>query len=122
METDSTLDKSDKFSSTERGCTEATQIEQKAFKPDSKRYDRCYGFPHKRTNCPPRNSRRDSCGKMGHWKKTCRSKRVNEVPGEICPNSSDDKDKSFLGEICVEAVNSNSTHDMPWKAVVSLNK
>ena len=101
----------------------ATPREQISSKPDARKCERCLGPLHKRIHCPARNSQCNSCGKTGHWKKACRSKRVNEVSGEIFPiYSIDDDDHLFLGEVHIDAVKSSCAHDSPWQAEVCLNQ
>ena len=101
----------------------ATPREQISSKPDARKCERCLGPLHKRIHCPARNSQCNSCGKTGHWKKACRSKRVNEVSGEIPPvYSTDDDDHLFLGEVHIDAVKSSCAHDSPWQAEVCLNQ
>ena len=61
--------------------------------------------------------------KNGTLKKACRSKRVNEVSGEIFPiYSTDDDDHLYLGEVSIDTVKSSGTHDLPWQAEVCVNQ
>ena len=90
-------------------------------KSDKRKSDRCFGPLHKRIHCPARNSQYNLCGNTGYWKKACRSKQLSEASGQIFPIYSADKsDDIFLGEVCIDTVQS-STHDMPWQAEVCLN-
>ena len=101
----------------------ATYREQIYTKPDAKKCDRCFGPLHKRIHCPARNSQCHSCGKTGHWKKACRSKRVREISGEIFPIYSADNDSNlFLGEVHINVMKSGSPRDLPWQAEVCLNQ
>ena len=52
---------------------------------DSTKCGRCLGPPHPRKDCPASDSICHQCKMKGHWKKACRSKKVNEVAGETIP-------------------------------------
>ena len=73
---------------------------------------RCGGPPHKRMNCPARDSVCIMCKKKGHWKMVCRSKKVNEVLTD------DDMEELFLGEV-IDAVEANQSNS--WKADIAIN-
>jgi hypothetical protein len=74
---------------------------------------RCLGPMHPKKSCPANDSKCHKCGKIGHWKRACKSTAVNEVSrdtGEIFPN------EFFLGEIVVESIEAE-----PWKANLTVN-
>ena len=71
---------------------------------------RCLGPKHPKMKCPARDCQCHKRGKKGHWQRACRSKVVNEIAGEICPND------YFLGEITVESIETE-----PWKANLEIN-
>ena len=54
-----------------------------------------YAKSHPRSNCPAKNSRCLKCGKLGHFKRVCRS-RVQMVNEQNCY---DEDNASFLGNI-----------------------
>jgi hypothetical protein len=74
---------------------------------------RCLGPMHPKKSCPANDPKCHNCGKIGHWKRACKSTAVNEVSrdtGEIFPN------EFFLGEIVVESIEAE-----PWKANLTVN-
>ena len=50
---------------------------------------RCGGKPHKRNECPAKDSICNSCKRKGHWKKCCKTKTVSEI-------QSNQDDKEFF--------------------------
>ena len=100
-----------------KGQNKQSLFKQKQYsKSDQSNVDqncgRCGGPPHKRMNCPSRDSVCILCRKKGHWKMVCRSKKVNEVLTD------DDMEELFLGEV-IDAVEANQLNS--WKADIAIN-
>lgn len=87
-------------------------------KQSATRCERCSGPLHPKQACPARNSKCHNCGKVGHWSRACRSKKLHEISGETFPLSLEDQ--YFLGEVELDAVKSRHACEV-WKAEVYVN-
>ena len=75
---------------------------------------RCGGIkPHKRNECPAKDSICNSCKRKGHWKKCCKTNTVSEI------QSNQDDKEFFFGEIHIDQLDSVS--QSPWKADIQVN-
>ena len=72
----------------------------------------CGGKPHRRNECPAKDSTCNACRKRGHWKKMCRStKKVAEV-------NQQEESELFLGEVHIDHLKSGNNQ---WKADIMVN-
>ena len=76
-------------------------------------FGRCGGKPHKKNECPAKDSICNSCKRKGHWKKCCKTKTVSEI------QSNQDDKVFFFGEIHIDQLDSVS--QSPWKADIQVN-
>ena len=72
----------------------------------------CGGKPHRRNECPAKDSTCNACRKRGHWKKMCRStKKVAEV-------NQKEESELFLGEVHIDHLKSGNNQ---WKVDIMVN-
>ena len=98
--------------STDKKFPSTIQFTSPKVNPTNTNCGHCGGKPHRRNECPAKDSTCNACKKRGHWKKVCRStKKVAEV-------NQQEESELFLGEVHIDHLKSGNNQ---WKVDIMVN-
>ena len=98
--------------STEKKFPSTIKFTRPKVNPTNTNCGHCGGKPHRRNECPAKDSTCNACKERGHWKKMCRStKKVAEV-------NQQEESELFLGEVHIDHLKSGNNQ---WKVDIMVN-
>ena len=98
--------------STDKKFPSTIQFTRPKVNPTNTNCGHCGGKPHRRNECPAKDSTCNACKKRGHWKKVCRStKKVAEV-------NQQEESELFLGKVHIDHLKSGNNQ---WKVDIMVN-